>query len=520
MKDEIFAEVFPFEEPRSGQRQIIEAILHAFDLGKKHVVLQAPTGVGKSVIGKTIANYYNKSYILTSQKSLQSQYVNELELTPIYGRSNYKCNFDPSKNCAECVNTKKCPVPCAYIIARTEGYTTASHTVLNYAYFYNMIGKLTGKGEELQKPRDLLIFDECHNVENETINFSTLLLSISELSFHNIYDSRSFPQLAGEDIDKLHWLFNSFLPTLQEKEREISLQLESMDEEDSGYMSILLNLQFVQNTIEKISLIKSEIDINPLHIVVLQNKYSITFKPLFGKHLLQRVLNPYKRVLHMSATTSSKSQYCKNLGLSPDEVEFIKCGSPFPISNRPIYYVPVGSMKYSEKKHTLPKIAKTINKLLNKYPKVGGIIHTANYETATYLSKHISTDRLVTPKGKSRETTLNSFYSDNLNGDNKVLLSPSLMEGVDLKYDIGRFGVVCKLPFPNLADPWVKRRMKLDPTWYTEKTVLNLIQSTGRIVRASDDKGHNFILDTTFGWFYKTNQHLFPSWWKNSLIQK
>jgi len=40
-----------------------------------------------------------------------------------------------------------------------------------------------------------------------------------------------------------------------------------------------------------------------------------------------------------------------------------------------------------------------------------------------------------------------------------VLISPSMMEGVDLADDMSRFQILCKVPFPYLGDAAIKKRM-------------------------------------------------------------
>ena len=71
---------FPYENVRPSQEQAINRILDAFEDGKKHFILEAGTGVGKSAIGVTVAKYVEAhlnghnsahktgSYILTTQK--------------------------------------------------------------------------------------------------------------------------------------------------------------------------------------------------------------------------------------------------------------------------------------------------------------------------------------------------------------------------------------------------------------------------------------------------------------------
>ena len=77
---------FPYKEVRDQQQQAIEFALSEISNGKKFIVIEAGTGVGKSAIGLTIARYlYNSmpsekdpgSYFLTTQKILQEQYVKD-----------------------------------------------------------------------------------------------------------------------------------------------------------------------------------------------------------------------------------------------------------------------------------------------------------------------------------------------------------------------------------------------------------------------------------------------------------
>ena len=77
MDNNKFNSIFPFEKPRKNQREIIEQIIYAFESGKRYVILNAPTGSGKSVIAYAVSKYFKTSYILTSQKILQEQYKNE-----------------------------------------------------------------------------------------------------------------------------------------------------------------------------------------------------------------------------------------------------------------------------------------------------------------------------------------------------------------------------------------------------------------------------------------------------------
>ena len=83
---------FPFSKIRKEQRTAIEFAINAFESGKKYVVLELGTGVGKSATGLAIARYMEAhgeaikkedgelltgAYVVTTQKILQAQYLND-----------------------------------------------------------------------------------------------------------------------------------------------------------------------------------------------------------------------------------------------------------------------------------------------------------------------------------------------------------------------------------------------------------------------------------------------------------
>ena len=145
MNDSIFEKLFPFQEARNNQREVIEKIISAYENGKKYVILNAPTGSGKSAIGLTVARYYTCSYFLTSQKVLQEQYYKDFKIPYVFGRASYTCRRDSLLTCefGECLkkygkygNCKDCP----YINSRDLALNSA-HNNLNYSFYLKIARK-------------------------------------------------------------------------------------------------------------------------------------------------------------------------------------------------------------------------------------------------------------------------------------------------------------------------------------------------------------------------------------------
>ncbi len=63
---------FPFLELRNSQGQVLNEIDEAFSSGFKTVIIEAPTGFGKSGVAIASALTLGSSYILTSTKNLQT----------------------------------------------------------------------------------------------------------------------------------------------------------------------------------------------------------------------------------------------------------------------------------------------------------------------------------------------------------------------------------------------------------------------------------------------------------------
>jgi hypothetical protein len=87
----------------------------------------------------------------------------------------------------------------------------------------------------------------------------------------------------------------------------------------------------------------------------------------------------------MSATIVDKQVFCESLGLKMTDVAYLTIPSPFPVENRPIHYIPAGSMSKSTIDKTLPVVAETVRMLLEKHSNEKGIIHCVDENTLVTL---------------------------------------------------------------------------------------------------------------------------------------
>ena len=95
---ENWQDLFPWDKFRKYQEPAINAIIKGFQT-KRYVIVEGPTGCGKTVLGLTLARLFEDAYLATHQKMLQEQYMSDFSeyLAQLKGRANYPClrlNFD------------------------------------------------------------------------------------------------------------------------------------------------------------------------------------------------------------------------------------------------------------------------------------------------------------------------------------------------------------------------------------------------------------------------------------------
>ena len=118
---------FPFTSQRYNQITVLNQICDAFNSGYKYIILEAPTGFGKSPVAIAIAMTLGSSYVCTSTKDLQTQYSRDFPYLKVAkGKNNfpclvkedfirngiYQCGICVSDNANECYHTTVEYGPC------------------------------------------------------------------------------------------------------------------------------------------------------------------------------------------------------------------------------------------------------------------------------------------------------------------------------------------------------------------------------------------------------------------------
>ena len=118
---------FPFPTLRESQSYVLNEIANALASDYKYIILEAPTGFGKSPVAIAVALTLGTSYICTSTKDLQTQYARDFPFLRVAkGKNNficavkedfirngtYKCGLCVSNKVNECYHTTADYGPC------------------------------------------------------------------------------------------------------------------------------------------------------------------------------------------------------------------------------------------------------------------------------------------------------------------------------------------------------------------------------------------------------------------------
>ncbi|MGL4670132.1 MAG: helicase C-terminal domain-containing protein [Methanobacteriaceae archaeon] len=532
--EEEIIENFPFTKPRRGQLEIISDIYQAIESGFKYIVLEAGTGTGKSAAATTLSRIYKPAYILTMTKQLQEQYHNEFTFPLVKGRNNFRClhdDFDSSCDVGTCktipssknffcpYGVSKSPGPgaisafddslgnpifyhsedkCSYWEQKSNAVNSPI-TLMNYDYAILELNYIKHFG-----PRNLLVLDEAHNIENK------LMMSL-ELNLFNKSLKKDIKKVISPESLKStspdNWI--SEIDAIRDYYKELSFSNMAQHKVDR-----------INRTTGRLSQLRDHLKNEPLNWVIDPNKDGVSFKPLRVHHYAQDFLFQHGEVnLFMSATILSHNMFSQWLGLDPQEVYHVKVDSPFPPDKRPIELNLAGKMGANRIKRTAPKTLPILRQILERHKYDKGLIHTNSYRCQQYIMNNLNNSRFTSHSSNDRATVLNHFEKSK---NPLVLVSPSMSEGVDLPYDKCRFQVIYKVPFPYLGDKQVNMRRKRDQKWYAYKTVMTLLQAYGRGMRAEDDFCYTYILDEDINMLFRSPiyRSLVPEFFKEAIIDK
>lgn len=507
---------FPFPAYRPGQAEALARARAAFAGGKRFVVVEAPTGAGKSAIAVTLAREAKSAFVITNQKILQDQYVRDFpDLALLKGRANYECLVAPTHaGAAPCTVGLRFPAcdACPYFTAKDVAMA-ANVATLNYAYFLAELNYAGGFA-----PRELLVLDEAHNAEGALMGF--VQVAFAEGALQRAGLPRALPPDLG---DELAFEFAELLlPEMRRRATEIERAMKDVADEDAAVQQLRVK-QWLDSQAERVALLLDSHEAGEVEWVVERRRgaegATLVFKPVEVAALAEPFLFRHAdRVLMLSATILDARTFLRGLGIDAAEAEVVGVPSTFPPENRPIVALPVARLTRHYLDRDLPRLARAVDDLALRHADEKGVVHAHSYKIASFIAANLSAEvgwRVVTHvDAAGRDAALARHLSA---PEPTILLTPSMTEGIDLAEDLARWQVLCKVPYPYLGDKQVAARMERDRDWYEWRTTLSVVQAYGRSVRSETDSAVTYLLDADFPAFIRRQRGRLPPWFLEAL---
>jgi len=497
---------FPYPEPRDIQRKAIMATMRQLLKGKRVVVLELPTGVGKSAVGLTLALAEGPCFYITVQKMLQDQYEREFpdRFAVLKGRNAYECAAERGSNCAE----GPCTVDPALRKQHADRcpYTQAAERALNHArplfnmdsfYYQSEHGWFRGAR------RPLLVVDEGHLIEDKFMSFIEVRVTADDF---------------GEKPPEEGTPLADCVPYLEACRVEAEAEVEAKKDSPGLTKAEAKRLAHLHSVAARIGELLDDLPKNPQNWVhqwetTRRGRQVLVVKPVVvGRWARDRLFDKAERAVVMSATIVSIEQWCQAVGLERSEVAYLCAGSPFPKENRRIVKRYAGSMSFRNYERTRPKMLRELRAILAEHEGERGIVHTHSYKVERAIRDGIRDPRLTFKNGD-----VAAMLREHEAKRGSVIVAPGLAEGLDLKDDLSRFQVVCKVPYPSLGDAQMQRRFELSRSYYAYRTMLTLVQEYGRSVRHEGDRAVTYVVDSDLDRFLRQNARITPSWFAEAL---
>jgi Rad3-related DNA helicase len=550
-------------KPRDRQVEHIDKILIAFlDEKVKNVILSAPTGTGKSIIGAIVADVIHTvkhpgtsagaSFLLTATNVLAHQYHDTFvdDSAPddnifhiIKGAGNYECSAlsvpEEPQNAESCsiVMFQKQAMDsiiqahcdsCEYKRSRSKK-NSSRHLITNYSWYFLDRMYSTHPMEK----RSVCVFDEAHLINDLFVEHNAIFFSEKRLAqfaeeiseqlsvgntdiFKNLKTIREH-LIAGKITDQTYM---AYLQTLHATYKQISeAAAREADRNNRNHKKYLTLSKLSKKYYNLGCKIDDLIIFGYPHVFEHkakdtkkgQHEHEVSVKPIFVGDMFEALDNADHNLL-MSATISDV--FAKRTMTLPGETKFIKLDPQFPPENKKVIFFKTQALNYTTMKDpaTIKKLCASVYQIVDHHTKKGerGIILAPSFVIVQSVSETLrqmggNYRVFEQQRGEKLADVLEEFKA--YTRGPAVLLTPSGFEGIDLPGDLSRFQILCKAPFGSLGDKRVAHILNVYPDIYSLTALMKVTQGAGRSVRSATDWATTYCLDAGIQrlWTSKTN---------------
>lgn len=468
-----------------GQEDVITRIVSS---PTPRTLLQAPTGVGKTVVGVSSAKAQSSRFLyLTATKSLQRQLESSFssdDFFNISGHSSYPCATNDDETGFFCDSARFCEY-------RSDVATLQSMSFISTNYHHWIQLSLSGVPDRLGE-FDFIVMDEAHKIPEIIRSICAIKIKTSHYRKH-LLDDLPHPKHSHVVLDNKD--FDLWRQWAESAKKSLSKLLSSSRKEKDEKRS-----QILSNLIYTLDRLINETD--PQSWVGQVTTDGVSFTPLDASQFAsQHLFRDIPKILFCSATVTPED--IKELGVSPSDLTSISVPSPFDLSRRPVYYYPTSpSIKFDHRSNEgeTRLIVNQVDRIIESRLDYKGIIPVRSYQKGLDLisrSKYSSLMLFHKDRHSFRET-ITRFKRSKYPC---ILVSPTIDEGIDFPGDLCRYIIMMKVPFYDSRDPIISRLKKLDPTYTDRQTARTIIQTAGRGMRSQSDYCETFIIDGHWGYF-------------------
>jgi len=482
----------PHDEWRPHQKEALDLILNMHNAST--MILEMPTGTGKTGICAA-TGYKSKVLSMMGTRELQQQYADIYDFSIIWGRSHYPCT-DPIKanrwkkvygflpNAGDCTKMKECDVYCPYKQAKSEAFAV-NKVATNYHY---------GWYSEWWHKRDGYLFcDEAHNLAISVIS-GLAQLKVSEKQREK-WDLPKFPAISGatlfakDAVDK--WLEQSI--------GLLGFMLGQMEDSKKKSRGTLLHRKLVML---RQLLYQGSWYIEGRNYGTLNNPPLLSCRPINPSVFADRLLGHHDKRVLMSATIGDAEMLARELGIN--DYEFHSFPHNIPLEQRPVFLVEDSpAMSYRSTYKDYEHQADIVAHLCHKHKSERVLIHCTRWRHAHDLANRLSRkglqDRVYVPNIKEGRLAQIAKLTVNTKPD-LIAIGPSFWEGLDLRDDLCRAVIICKVPFQDRKDPVVAARLRQEggQAWDRWVASMKVVQGVGRAVRDKEDYAVGYIVDNNW----------------------